>query len=366
MGSKRLIRTTRKGRGVDIFPVILCGGSGTRLWPASSFDQPKPFIPLLDARSSLQHTAARLAGLPGGRSPIVVVGVRHVALVRRQLADIGIEAFVIAEPESRDTGPALLAAARWVTRSDPRGLILAVAADHHIPDAAAFRASISSGVAAAEQGYLVTFGVTPTFPASSYGYIRPGAALAAGASGRRVEAFIEKPDIARAEAFVAAGYLWNSGDFIFRADTLLGEAALHAPAMDEAVRQAVDGGTLGEGVFELGSAFAAAPAGSIDLAVMETTSRAAVLQTDFVWSDLGAWDAVWAASDHDGAGNVIRARAVVAGSTDCLIRAGGAARIVAVGLRRIAIVVEGDKILVGDLATPGQALKDAVARLDEE
>ncbi len=356
----------RRLTAADIFPVILCGGAGTRLWPASTPERPKPFVPLADGRSTLQNTALRLAGLPGGRSPVVVVGAGRAGLARRQLADVGAEAFILAEPAARDTGPALTAAALWVARAEPRALIVAVAADHHIPDAAAFRAGAMDGVAAAEAGHIVAFGVKPTSPATAYGYIRPGAALGAGLTGRRVDAFIEKPDAASAEAYLEAGYLWNSGNLIFRADILLEQVDLHAPALGEAVGRAIQDAVASEQRLDLGAAFSEAPALSIDRAVMEKTARAAVVDIGYRWSDLGSWRAVWAAAEHDAAGNAIQARAEVAASAGCLIRAGAGARIIAIGLKNIAVVVEGDRVLVCDLETSGQALKEAVAALAKE
>ncbi|MEO8927663.1 MAG: sugar phosphate nucleotidyltransferase [Caulobacteraceae bacterium] len=350
---------------MDIFPVILCGGAGTRLWPASTAARPKPFIPLLDERSPLQHTALRVAGLPGDRTPIVVVGARHAALARRQLADIGVAAFIVAEPEGRDSGPALTAAALWVSRTAPHGIALAVACDHHIPDGAVFRAGAIEAAGVAEQGWIVTFGVKPTSPATAYGYIRPGAPLETGGTVRRVEAFIEKPDATKARACLAARHLWNSGNFVFRVDILLEEIALHALAMGEAVGRAVDEGASSEGLLELGPAFASAEPVSIDVAVMEKTARAAVLEVGYAWSDLGSWNAVWAASPRDVAGNVVAGRAVLAGSTGCLIRADASMRIVAVGLKMIAVVVQDGEILVCDLAASGQELKDAVAKSAE-
>jgi mannose-1-phosphate guanylyltransferase / mannose-6-phosphate isomerase len=350
---------------VALFPVILCGGAGARLWPASTPDRPKPFIALLDGRSPLQEAALRVAGLPGGRPPIVVVGQGCADLAREQLAQVGVDSFIIAEPVSRDSGPALTAAALWVAKTDPDGLILAVASDHHIPDAAAFRAAAREGAAAAERGRLVAFGVRPTFAATAYGYIRPGAALGPGVQGRRVEAFVEKPDAAGAEAHLAAGYLWNSGNLVFRADLLLREVGRYAPDLGEAVGRAVASGARSAGRLDLGVAFGEARAVSIDVAVMEKTDAAAVIEIDHRWSDLGSWRAVWAASERDAAGNVIQARAVVADSAGCLIRAGPRARIVAIGLRKIAVVVEGDRVLVCDLEASGEALKDAVAELGE-
>jgi mannose-1-phosphate guanylyltransferase / mannose-6-phosphate isomerase len=348
---------------MHIFPVILCGGTGARLWPLSSGAHPKPFIALLDDRSLLQNTALRLAGLAGARPPIVVVGAGHAALARRQLAEVGVEAFIIAEPQGRDSGPALIAAALWIARTDPRGMALVVASDHHIPDAAAFRAGVRGALGAAEQGHIVTFGVKPTWPAIAYGYIRPGDALDGGVAGRRVEGFIEKPDAPDAAAYIAAGYLWNSGNFVFRVDSLMDEVALHAPAMGDVVARAVESGEVNEGVLSLGADFAAAPRQSIDVAVMEKTTRTAVVEVDYAWSDLGSWDAVWAASERDSDGNAVQARAAIAGSTECLIRAGSAVRIVAVGLKKIAVVIEGDLILVCDLDASGQALKEAVDAL---
>ena len=351
---------------MDIFPVILCGGAGARLWPVSTADRPKPFIPLLDGRSQLQETALRLAGLPGGRPPVVVVGQGRAGLAREQLAEVGVQAFIIAEPAPRDSGPALTAAACWIANTDRRGLVVAVASDHHIPDAAAFRASVRNALVAAERGYIVTFGVKPTFPATAYGYIRPGEALGPDLPGRRIDTFVEKPDAAKAEAYLSAGYLWNSGNLVFRADRLLNEVGLYAPAMGEAVGRAVASGVSSEGRLDLGPAFRDAEAVSIDVAVMEKTDRAAVIEIDYLWSDLGSWRAVWAASERDVAGNAVQARAAVADCTACLIRADPRARIVAIGLRKIAVVIEGDRILVCDLDAPGQVLKDAVANLGGE
>ena len=254
------------------------------------------------------------------------------------------------------------ARALWIARTDPRGVAVAVASDHHIPDGVAFRAGVNAALAAAGQGEIVAFGVKPTHPATAYGYIRPAEVLEGSGEARRVGEFIEKPDTRDAEAFVRAGYLWNSGNLVFRVDVLAAEVAHHAPAMRRNVSAAVDQAVRRGDLLALGPDFALAEAVSIDVAILEKSDKVAVVEIDFAWSDLGSWEAVWAASRRDGAGNAIVARAVVLDSENCLIRAEGDVQIVAVGLKRIAVVVRDNRILVCDLAA-GQTLKAALDSL---
>jgi mannose-1-phosphate guanylyltransferase/mannose-6-phosphate isomerase len=347
-------------------PVILCGGAGTRLWPASRIDRPKPFISLLGARSLFQETALRLAGLEGLAPAVVVTGEAHADMVERQLTEIGLAATLLIEPEGRDSAPALAAAAAWITDQDPEGIAVALASDHHIPDAAAFRAAVVLAGLAAKGGAIVTFGVQPTAPATAYGYIQPGAPLADAPGVRAVMRFVEKPDAATAQAYLAQGYLWNSGNFVYRAATLVEELTRYAPEVMAAARAGLD---KAEGLLarrRLSAAFRAAPKISIDYAVMERTARAAVAPVSFAWSDIGAWDAVWAASPHDAEGNVVQGDVVLTESRDSLIRAAPGSPLVAgVGLRGIGVVVERDAILVCDLAA-SQGVKLAVDRLKAE
>ncbi len=347
---------------MSVYSIILCGGPGARLWPESTAAEPKPFIDLIGERSLFEHTVARMAGVSEGRRPVIVTGRAYVDHVRRQLRGIGSDGIIIAEPEGRDSGPALLAAALWIAREDPEGVAVAVASDHHIPDDAAFAAAVQAALPAARDGEIVTFGVRPQFPATSYGYIRSGQALDEGSEVRRVEAFVEKPDQARAEALLADGCLWNSGNFMFRARSLLDEARTHAPEMLAAVEAALAGAAERDGVCELGAAFGRAPKVSIDVAVMEKTRRAAVLPIDYHWTDLGSWDSVWASSLQDEAGNAVRGSAVVRASEGCLVRAGAGVRVVAIGLKNIAIVAKGGDVLVSDLES-GSALKPALEAL---
>jgi mannose-1-phosphate guanylyltransferase/mannose-6-phosphate isomerase len=345
-----------------IYPVILCGGSGTRLWPASRPARPKQFITLTSERSLFQDTAARLRGLDRAQALIVVAGERHIDTIARQLAQVGIEATIIAEPEGRDSAPAIAAAAAWIARTDPAGIAVVAASDHHIPDAGAFSASVAIGAPAAARGRIVAFGVKPTSPATAYGYIQPGAPLDDAPGAYRIARFVEKPDEATARACVEAGYLWNSGNFALGAQTLLDELSRHAPQVAEQATRAVAQAVIDGPVVRLGPAFLAAPTISIDYALMEKTERAAVAPAAFAWSDLGAWGAVWSASARDEAGNAVRGDAVLLDSHECLVRAEGGGLVIGVGLNRLAIVTEADAVLVCDLDS-SQKVKVAVEGL---
>jgi mannose-1-phosphate guanylyltransferase/mannose-6-phosphate isomerase len=250
-------------------------------------------------RSLFQDTVLRLAVIKGARAPLVVAGTSHQASIERQLSEVGIEGVLLLEPEGRESGPAIAAAAEWISRCDPKGVAVIVASDHHIPDAAAFARAALTATEAARSGAIVTFGVQPTAPLSAYGYIKPGAP---GEGVRKLQAFIEKPDVATAQGYVESGYLWNSGNFVARADVLVGEFARYEPRVHAAVRQALDQAGDARPV-RLGPAFRGSPKISVDYAVMERTALAAVLPVDFAWSDVGAWDAVHAASDQDVNGN---------------------------------------------------------------
>jgi len=344
-------------------PIILCGGAGARLWPASRPDRPKPFIKIFADRSLFQDTVLRVAGLDGAAPPVVVCGVAHVDQVARQLAEIGVEAQLIIEPEGRDSAPAILAAAAWTAEQDPKALALVVASDHHIPDAAAFRAAIALAAPAAARGAIVTFGVRPTAPSAAYGYIRAGEGEGEDAVSP-VAAFVEKPDLATAAAYVADGFLWNSGNFLFRPEVLLAEAERLHPGLTGPVLAALAGAATAPGRLALGPDFAAAPRISIDFAVMEKTAAAAVLPVDYAWSDVGSWEAIWAAAARDGAGNALTGRVVAAGSSGCLIRAEDGVTVVALGVRDLVVVAEDGKVLVADRARTPE-LKAVLDGLDD-
>lgn len=331
-----------------LHPVIMCGGAGVRLWPASRPERPKPFIPLVDGRSTFSLTLDRIKALTGAGAPIVVAGAAHAPLIRAEFEASGLEGLIMIEPEARDSAPAMAAAAAFVHRADPGGVCLFLAADHLIPDVAAFAAVAAEASRAAADGAIVTLGIAPTEPTTAYGYIRPGAPVSGAV--RKVAAFVEKPDAARAQALVAEGCLWNSGMFIARADALLAEIAAHAPGLVEAVTAAVEAaGDVGP-VLVLGEAFRAAPKISIDYAVMERTKNALVLPASFAWSDLGAWGAILAAAPKDADGNAIIGLAQVETSTDSLIYAAPGVRLAVRGIHGLAVIVEPGAVMVTALA----------------
>ncbi|MBO9709824.1 MAG: mannose-1-phosphate guanylyltransferase/mannose-6-phosphate isomerase [Caulobacter sp.] len=327
-----------------IFPVILCGGAGTRLWPASRPDRPKQFLKLLGAHSSFQETLLRVRDLAEGRDVIVVTGMGMVEMVREQAREIGASITVLVEPQARNSAPAVAAAAVLVERLDPGGVMLMLAADHHVGEPEAFREAARVAAEAANQGLIVTFGVRPTGPATGFGYIRPGEP--AGQGVFRVAAFVEKPDLETARRYVAEGYLWNSGNFAFRAAILLGELRRFEPTVVEGARAALADAVVEAGLVRLdATGFARAASISIDYAVMERTDQAAVVPAAFDWSDLGAWDAIWGASPQDGAGNAAQGDVTLVDTTGVLARSTGPF-VGAIGVSDLMIVAEPDAVLV--------------------
>jgi mannose-1-phosphate guanylyltransferase/mannose-6-phosphate isomerase len=293
-----------------------------------------------------QKTVQRMKGLEGAAAPMVVTGLPHLALARRQLKEIGSDGFIVAEPEARDSAAAMIAAALSVARHDPQGVAIVVASDHHIPVSREFSEGVASARSAAEAGYIVTFGVQPTMPSTAYGYIRPGLALSDGSPVRAVDSFIEKPNAARASALIETGCLWNSGNFLFRADVMLAEASRHCPGLVEAVQEALDSACgMGEALV-LGPSFRTCPKVSIDIGVMEKTDRAAVIPVSYAWSDLGSWDAIWEASQRDCGGNAVSGLVVTETSEGCLLRAEPGVGLVVVGVKDLAIIAEKGHVLV--------------------
>lgn len=336
--------TSGDERVTAIFPVILCGGAGTRLWPASRPDRPKQFLKLLGAYSSFQETLRRVRDLAGTRNIVVVTGAAMVEMVREQADEIRASITVLIEPEARNSAPAVAAAAVHVERLDPDGVMLMLAADHHIGDPAAFRDAARVAAAAAEQGLIVTFGVRPTGPATGFGYIHPGESVCQGVF--RVSAFVEKPDLETAQRYVAEGYLWNSGNFAFQAATLLDELRRFEPSVAEGAQAAFADAVVEAGLVRLDAkGFAQAASISIDYAVMERTDKAAVVPAAFDWSDLGAWDAIWGASPQDGAGNAAQGDVTLVDTTRVLARSTGPF-VGAIGVSDLMIVAEPDAVLV--------------------
>ncbi|MFZ1923108.1 MAG: mannose-1-phosphate guanylyltransferase/mannose-6-phosphate isomerase [Xanthobacteraceae bacterium] len=285
-----------------IIPLIMCGGAGTRLWPASREGRPKQFLPLFGPHSTFQDTLRRVSDPALFGRPIVVTNTQYRFLVAEQLAEIGVEADVILEPARRDSAPAIAAGTIFAINRGDDPVIVALAADHVVTDLAAFARVCELAAAAAAGDRIVTFGVRPARPATEYGYIRIGAAIAPDIFA--VDKFVEKPDAKTAERYVKEGYLWNSGNFMFRAGLLLDEYKSFEPDSFAAVSSAVQGAGTDLGFVTLDQpSFTRASAKSIDYAVMERTERAAVMPVSYGWSDVGSWQAVWELSERDALGN---------------------------------------------------------------
>ena len=320
-----------------IYPVILCGGAGTRLWPASRPERPKQFIDLISDLSLFQETVRRVAPLAEGGRIIVVAGEAHRGFIEAQLSALGVEGDLIFEPVGRDSAPAMAAAALWIEQIDPAGTAVFVASDHYIPDAPAFREAMIEAVAAASHGRIVTMGMVPTSASSAYGYIQP-----AGVGLSQVGRFVEKPGQIDAERYLGEGYLWNSGNFVAPVRTLLAEMKTFIPDVVAAVRGALPRARSGH-AHTLGAAFGSATKISIDYAVMEKSDKVWVLPAVFEWSDLGAWDAV--ATTGLGARGVW----VDHQSEGCLVRAAQGMVVATAGVSNLAIIAERDAVLVCDL-----------------
>jgi len=342
-----------------IIPVILCGGAGTRLWPASREDAPKPFLPLVDGVSTFAMTLARIADRSRFAAPIVVASADHRHLVESALA--GASATILLEPVARDTAAAVAAAAAYVAGKDANATLLVLAADHVIRDTAGFAATVAAALPAAESGRIVVFGIKPSDPSTAFGYIKPGAPLAEGAA-KAVDAFVEKPDAERAGELVAAGYLWNSGIFLMRAATAVAEMERHAPAIAAAAKAAIAAAKTASNVVIVDKdAFLAAPQLSFDYAVMEKTRLAAVVEAKFDWSDLGTWSAVWDAAGKDAAGNVAAGDAVIVDAKNVYVST-DRDTVGVVGIDNVVVVAADGAVLVTTRERAG-SVKDLVAAI---
>ncbi len=345
-----------------IVPVVLSGGSGTRLWPVSRERQPKQLLAMVGDRSMIHATIERVASLPGVRPPTVVTNAGHAVAVERSLRDAGYtDATLILEPIGRNTAPAVAVASIVALERGEDPLILVLPADHVIAHTEAFAAAVETAAAAAEQGYLVTFGIAPTSPETGYGYIRSGEPL--DGPILRIDEFKEKPDPETAAAYVASGeYSWNSGMFMFRASRYLEELESFRPEVARASRAAVEAATrIGHEIALDTGAFAACPSDSIDYAVMEHTDCGAVLPIDPGWSDVGSWSSLWEIADKDEAGNARLGDVLVVDTRDSYLR--GSDRIVAViGMESVVVVDTPDALLVTSMDA-AQGVKDVVDRL---
>ncbi|WP_029043293.1 mannose-1-phosphate guanylyltransferase/mannose-6-phosphate isomerase [Cupriavidus sp. WS] len=329
-----------------IIPVVLCGGSGTRLWPLSREGYPKQFLNLLGNRSLLQDTLLRIREIHGVGTPLLVTSHAHRFMVAEQAREIGSsDAAFILEPHARNTAPAAAAAALYALAAGQDPLMLVLPSDHLIRDASAFADIVKQGMAAAQTGALVTFGIAPTAPATGYGYIKAGASCTQWSFD--VACFEEKPSQVRASEFLAeGGYFWNSGIFLFRASAFLAELESFSPEILRAVQESVNLGQKDLDFFRLDeAAFARCPSNSIDYAVMEHTSRAQMVPFATEWSDVGAWDAVWELGAKQEGGNVTVGDVLTHNAKDCLVHASH--RLVAVaGVEDVMVIETPDAVLV--------------------
>ena len=364
----------------DLVPVILCGGTGTRLWPLSRASYPKQYWALAGdgEETLLQQTQQRLEGLPGLAPPLLICNEDHRFIVAEQMRQIGVEpAGILLEPIGRNTAPAVAVAALQATAQGEDPLLLVLAADHVIRDAERFRQTVVAGLAAAQAGRLVTFGIVPTAPETGYGYIEARAPLRAGETPVPVTTsgdigqplpiarFVEKPDRATAEQFLATGrFTWNSGMFLFRASAILAELERLAPEVVSACRAALEHDTPDLDFLRLErEAFAGCPGVALDVAVMEKTQLGSVLPLQAGWSDVGSWSALWETADQDAAGNVLRGRVISQASRNCYLRSEHRL-VVGLGVEDLVVVETDDVVLVAH-RDRAQDVKTVVGLLEQ-
>ncbi len=344
-----------------ILPIVMCGGSGTRMWPESRESLPKQFIPLLDTLSTFQTTMLSLAA-PQFERPIILTNVEYRFLVAEQLARIGMEAEIVLEPVRRDSAAAVAVAAELALLRGPQTIVGVFAADHMVRKPEALVALCVEGALAAAEGYIVTLGIQPDYPATGYGYIQPGETVGSAPGVRRVQAFIEKPVEEKARVYMAEGYLWNSGNILFRADVMKEELLAYHPQIAAAAAKTVAASTLDLQFRVLDeAALVGAPRTSIDYAVMEHTRRAVVMRADIGWSDVGAWSTVMDLSTHDESGNCILGDGIIMDANNVLVRS--PERLTAViGVSDVIVVATQDATLVLS-ASQADKVKDLVAEL---
>lgn len=332
-----------------IRPVLLCGGSGTRLWPLSRTHFPKQFLRLADDFSLLQNTLRRLEGFAGQGRPIAVANENHRFLLAEQLHEMGLPADILLEPAARNTAPAVAAAALHAlgqAGGEGSPLLLVLPSDHVIADVAAFQQAIQAAIVHAQAGALVTFGIVPTRPETGYGYVRRGQPVSGGFV---LDRFVEKPGVETAQAYLDSGeYLWNSGMFLFRADAYIDALERFVPEIRRCVAAALENARIDLDFVRLESGdFAASPSNSIDYAVMEKVDNGVVIPLDAGWNDIGAWDALASLGQPDAAGNTVRGDVLNIDTFDSVVFAQG--RLVAtVGVRDLVVVATPDAVLVAD------------------
>ena len=330
-----------------LHPVVLSGGSGTRLWPLSRQNQPKQFLSLIGERSLFQETILRADALPGARPPVTVCSEDHRFMVGEQLQAIGVASGgILLEPVARNTAPAIALAALHVLARDPDATVLVLPADHLIEDEAAFRDAVATALRLGDGQWLVAFGIRPDYAETGYGYILRGDALDEG--GYTIGRFVEKPDLAAAERYLAEGrYAWNSGMFLFKAQRYLDELGQFAPAILAAARAAYAAASWDLDFIRVDSgAFAASPGESIDYAVMEKTDRAAVVPVSCGWSDIGSWSSLWSVAERDVDGNYHEGDVISIDTRGSLVRASDRRMIATIGVEDLVIIDTADATLV--------------------
>lgn len=346
---------------IRIVPLVMCGGAGTRLWPLSRESFPKQFITLFGEKSTFQETLLRVADSRLFERPIVITGAPYRSLVVKQLAEIGIDADILLESSRRDSGPAIATGAAFAQRRGSEAMVLALAADHVVKDAAAFVAACEASLEVARQGHIVTFGIQPDRAATEYGYISPGASISKKIQS--VREFVEKPDSQTAARYVKAGYLWNSGNFMFRPDLLLDEYRQVDSESVVAVTRAINLSEIeGNCIILNRSAFESAKPISIDYAVMERTKKAAVIPVSFGWSDVGSWQAVWELSAKDTDGNALSGPAVIEGARNCYVSTKNTF-VALEGVENLVVVSTDDAVLISRQAD-ANGLKRLVGKLN--
>lgn len=329
---------------MTIIPVILSGGAGTRLWPLSWGDHPKQFLKLTSNYTMIQETFLRLEGLEVC-APIVSCGVDHRFLVAQQLGELGVKPTILLEPMAKNTAPAIAAACFAAMKQDADAVVIVLPSDHVIENRAAFQSAIKIAVANALNGYLVTFGIVPTFPATGYGYIKTGGVETDGAFA--LEKFVEKPSLDKAKEYISTGeYSWNSGMFVFKASAFIDELNFHNPEMCRLSKEAFESALVDSDFIRLNqNAFSQIKGDSIDYAVMEKTKKGKVVKLDAGWNDVGSWTALWEIQKKDEHQNVLKGDVLVFDTTASYIH-GGKRTIATIGLDNVIIVDSDDSILI--------------------
>ena len=329
----------------QIIPVILSGGAGTRLWPLSRNAKPKQFLRFGSEYSLMQETLRRCMAAVFDQRPIIVSGESQRFLIAEDLRDIDVKADIILEPMRRDSCAAIAAGCLQALQRSSDALVFILAADHKIPDVAAFAVAVANAKVDAQAGKLTTFGIKPSSAATGYGYIKPGAPLRAGGSCV-LEKFVEKPDAVKAAAYVQSGYLWNSGNFLFSARLFLDEVQKFAPEVLNAVRDSfLQARRETDFIWLEAEGFERAPRISVDYAVMEKTSCAAVFEVDYAWNDIGSWDAVHELLAQDAEGNAVQGQGVILSGKNNLVHSDGILTAL-IGVDDVVVVTTGDAILV--------------------